>query len=130
MQKTYWWRVSLIIACLVVIFGSYVGTCQFSFGKCIGGDSIPFTRMFFHITLSALIVSPTLFFIRDAVFLAWLRFAIAWFVITVILIALAPVSTGGWMSFGPTKELVSIWMGGLFVIVSLAKLAWDSKKAR
>lgn len=130
MQKTYWWRASLVAICLVVILGFYISTCRFSFGRCLGGDSIPLTRMFFHIALSLFFVSSSLFFVRDIVFLKWLRFAIAWFAGTIILVALAPVSTGGWMSFGPTKELVSIWMGGLFVVISFAKLVWDSKKIR
>jgi hypothetical protein len=77
-----------------------------------------------------LVVSPALFFVRDTVFLKWLRFAIVWFAVAVVLIVLAPVSTGGWMNFGPTKELVSIWMGALFVVISLVKLAWDSKESR
>ena len=31
---------------------------------------------------------------------------------------------------GPTKESVSVWMSELFVIVSLAKVAWNSRKQR
>ncbi len=82
----------------------------------------------FLLSLSLLVVSLALFFVRDIVFLKWLRFAIVWFAVSVIFIALAPVSTGGWMSFGPTKELVSIWMGALFVVISFMKLLYDSKK--
>jgi fucose 4-O-acetylase-like acetyltransferase len=61
-------------------------------------------------------------------FKKWLRFAGVWFAVAAILIAVTPEYQGGWMPISPTKESVSIWMASLFVIISLAKLAWDSRK--
>jgi uncharacterized Tic20 family protein len=60
----------------------------------------------------------------------WLKFTIIWFIIDSILVFLAPVSTGGFINFGPTKELVSIWMGVLFVIFSLVLIIWQVIKER
>jgi predicted MFS family arabinose efflux permease len=80
--------------------------------------------------ISIVVLSLFLFFISDNVFKKWLRFAIAWFIVDVVLIALAPTYTGGWMNFGPTKESVSIWMGVLFVIISLVLIIWQSLKER
>src|SRR3989339_532519 len=78
-----------------------------------------------------LIISPFLFFINDKIFLKWLRFAGVWIVLSILAIIITPSHSEGILSFGgPSKELVSIWMGALFVILSLAKitLAYRSKK--
>lgn len=136
MQKTYWWRVLILassmaglIAGYIVFYPYRVGVCASTEGVCwLSSLKKTFAEPLFLLSFFASIVSLFLFFVRDDVFLKWLRFALIWFVVTVIGIALAPVSTGGWMSFGPTKELVSLWMGGLFVFVSFVKLVWDSKK--
>lgn len=85
---------------------------------------------FMFFSLSILATSLFLFFVTDAVFLKWLRFAVAWFSLTTIFIIMAPVYTGGFMGFGPTKESVSIWMASLFVIISLIKLIWDSRRLK
>ncbi|QQS61139.1 MAG: hypothetical protein IPN70_04625 [Candidatus Moraniibacteriota bacterium] len=107
----------IFIFCILLF--SFIGPCNFSFGKCIGGDSILITRTLFHIALSLLIVSPFLFFLRDEMFSKWIRLSVFWFGISTILIMIAPVYWGGWMSFGPTKELVSLWSGILFLLVNI-----------
>lgn len=131
MQKTYWWRVIFVLACIVILIGLLIGPCEYKLGKCLGGNSILVARTFFHVTLSLLIVTPFLFFVRDVVFLKWLRFGLVWFFVAVVLIALAPEYSGGWgPNLNPTKESVSIWMAFIFVIMSFAKLACDSWKMR
>ena len=109
---------------LVILFSL---PCDFNFAKCLGGNSIPFTRTLFHISLSLLIVSPFLFLLRETAFFSWLRLTIFWFLGTIIGIALAPEYWGGWMSFGPTKELVSIWSGILFIFTSLLFIIWKRR---
>lgn len=109
---------------LMVLFSI---SCDFNFAKCLGGNSIPFTRTLFHISLSLLIVSPFLFFLRETAFFLWVRFAVFWFAGTVIGIVLAPEYWGGWMSFGPTKELVSIWSGIFFIFTSLLFIVWKRR---
>lgn len=128
MQKTYLWRIVLSIVCVSILIGAYIGPCEYRLGRCLGGNNIILTRTFFHFTLSFLFMSPFLFFVNDAVFKKWLRFSIAWFVLAAILITLAPEYRGGWLGIGPEKESVSIWASVLFVILSIAKLSWDSWK--
>lgn len=133
MQKTYWWRIGIVVVGGFVFGWEYLAVNAFETNLCDSVNNCIFrytsyTDSLMFLSLSLLITSPFLFFVQDNVFLKWLTFALAWFVITSILIALAPVSTGGWMSFGPTKESVSIWMGTLFIIVSLVKLLWDTKR--
>ncbi len=38
--------------------------------------------------------------------------------------------TSSFFSSNPEKESISIWLSVLFVIISLAKLVWDTKKLR
>jgi hypothetical protein len=130
MKKNYWWRIGLIVLCLIILSMAFIGPCNLNIEKCLGGDSIFITRTFFHIFLSLFLISPFLFFINDNIFLKWLRFALIWILLSIILIALVPVSTGGWMNFGPTKESVSIWMGSLLFIISLGLISYQSYKAR
>lgn len=70
--------------------------------------------------LSFLAVGIFLFFTRNQVFSAWLKFAKWWIPLTVLLIVLSP--TDGSSAFFPalfSKELTSMWMSGLFVVISL-----------
>lgn len=128
MKKTYWWRYSLIIIALGYLLWAYFVPCELKFGRCVGGNSIPVVRSFFHFSLALLVVAPSLFFIKDVILLKWLRFSIVWFTVSAIAIISVPEYATGWLVSGPEKESVSIWMSSLFVIISLAKLAWDSRK--
>ena len=128
MQKTYWWRVAVLFIGAIIFgysyvasFGSDLGLCKMEgeIEECLVNynsyvDSLGFLSM------SILVVSLFLFFLSDKFFIKWLRFALIWFFLAFVFVVMAPVYTGGWMSFGPTKESVSIWMSSLFVIVSLA----------
>lgn len=128
MKKTWWWRIMLVGLSAVVLLISYIGPCNFNFNRCLGGNSIIITRTVFHIFLAVFVISSFLFFVTDKVFLKWLRFSIAWVILSIILIALAPTSSGLWLPMNPTKEFVSIWMAILFVILSLGKIIWNSVK--
>jgi hypothetical protein len=124
MQKKYWWRI------FVVIFASVI----FGYGNiAVSMDELnlynPYIDPLMFLSLALLAVSPFLFFARDDVFRKWLGFSGIWFGVAAVLIALSPEYSGGWgPSFNPTKESISIWMSSLFVIISLAKISWDSRK--
>ncbi len=124
MQKTYWWRIGLLVVSLIVLLIAYIEPCNYKLTRCLWGNSILITRTFFHIFLAILASSLFTFFISDKTFFKWLRFAVAWFALDAIFVTMAPVYTGGWINFDPTKELVSIWMGSLFVIISLIMFVW------
>lgn len=124
MQKTYWWRIGIFL----------FGGCVFGLGYLVTNTSSlrgwynSYTDPSMFLSLSLIVVSVISFFIIDNVFKKWLRFSIAWFVLAAILITLAPEYRGGWLGIGPEKESVSIWASVLFVILSIAKLSWDSWK--
>lgn len=133
MKKTYWWRILLTMLAVLGVAAGYVifypykyGLCVLPTGNCIlSAYKKIFAEPVFIFSSFALITSLFLFFISDKTFLKWLRFALIWMVISIIFIIMAPVYSGGYLSYGPTKESVSIWMGGLFVILSLAQFIWE-----
>lgn len=130
MKKNYWWRIILFAVSAGVLLISYIGPCGFKISRCLGGNSILVTRTMFHIFIAILISSIFLFLVNDKVFLKWVRFAAVWIILSIILIALTPEYSGGWIPQNPTRESVSILMSLLFVILSLAKIIWDSRRQK
>jgi len=128
MKKQSWWALGLIGASLIFMVSAYFGPCDNKLNKCFWGNSILYTRTLFHISLAILLTVPFIFFFSDKFFIKWLRFALIWFFLAIVFIVLAPVYTGGWISFGPTKESVSIWMSGLFVAISLGMFVREHLK--
>lgn len=126
MKKTYWWRILILLSCIFVLLISFFIPCEQKIGKCIGGNNIIITRTLFHYFLSFLIVSPFLFLIKDVIFKKWFKFAIVWFVLLTIFIILSPEYSSDIFGLSPTKELVSIWMSSLFVIISLIQIIFLS----
>lgn len=129
--------VGLLLFLVAYILGNKLkfGLCEnvYTFGGydgCLDKSSQTIGKPLFFSSVAMLVISLSLFFINDNVFKKWLKFAAAWIILTIIFIFLAPVSTGGFINFGPTKELVSIWMGVLFVIISLVLIIWQSIKER
>lgn len=52
-------------------------------------------------------------------------------IVTFIFIIATPEYSGGWgPNYNPDRETVSIWMGVLFVIISLALVIWQSVKEK
>lgn len=142
MQKTYWWRIVVVLLSLILLGISYILRHQILFGLC---DDIYSTDSYLGcldkgsqtignplllLAFALLIVSFLLFFVQDNVFFKWLRFAMIWFILAVICIILAPTYSGGWINFGFTKSFFAFWFGILFVIASSIKLIWDTRKEK
>ena len=123
MKKTHWWRIaSLFLGCIIFGWG-YLASNEMLFQY----NSYVDPAMFF--SLAVMVMSMFLFLVYDKVFIKWLRFALVWFFLTLLFVLAAPEYAGGWMSFGPTKESVSIWMSSLFVIISLVQIIWESRNS-
>ena len=129
-QKTYWWRIVLIAVCMIILTGAYIGPCEYILNRCIWGGDIPVVRSMFHFSVSLLIISGFFSFVRDAVFLSWIRFAFLWCIISLVLILSTPEYSRDALFTELNRESVSIWFSSLFVIVSLVKLVWDTRKPR
>ena len=134
MKKTYWWRMITLLVGLVVFGHSYMSTHDSSlcgtFNSCLFRYNA-YTDPLLFLSLSLLALSVTVFFVNDSIFLKWLRFTLIWFATATIFIVLSPEYSPGYIgNMMPTKEMVSIWMSILFVLISPIKIIWDSKKAR
>ena len=134
-QKTYWWRAGVLLfsGVLVALGLIYEKYFCFAYGsnECLLDSlRIVFFEPLFIFSISFLLISPVLFFVCDTVFLKWFRFAVIWFLVSFLLIAITPQSSGSFFPSNPEKESVSIWLSSLFVIVSLVKLVWDTRQLR
>ena len=134
MQKTYWWRMMILfIGTLVVSSGFiYENYLCFSNGdKCLFDEyRLSVFEPLVLLSVSLAIVSLFLFFVNDIIFKKWLKFTVAWFALATVFIAFSPVYDSSPIGLNPTKESVSIWMGSLFVIISLALIFWQSHKLK
>lgn len=128
MQKTYWWRIAVIFLPTLIIGTALKGKCNFSISRCLGGDSILFTRTLFHFSLSVFFIGLVIIFYSDIIFKKWLKFAIVWLILSGIFIAASPTYDRSTLGLNPTKESVSIWMSALFVFISLAQVIYLSNK--
>ncbi len=134
-QKTYWWRglvifFSGILVVLGLIYDNYFCFANGSKDCLLDNLRIVFFEPLFFFSLALFFVSSFLFFVSDKVFVCWLRFTVPWFIASALLIALTPQSSGSFFPSNPEKESVSIWLSVLFVLISLAKLVWDTKTLR
>lgn len=126
MKKTYWWRVILLVVSFFIIGYWYLAVSIDELGY-----YNHYTKPLLFTSISFLLVTPFLFFVRDEAFKKWLWFALVWFGISVFFIALAPAYNHGLFSMmNPTKESVSLWMSVIFIPVSLGFLLWNSKHSK
>ena len=139
MEKTYWWRIATLLLSVLGIVIGYALFYPYQYGLCnsfvetcfFGGFKKTIAEPLVLIALSFSVISPFLFFINDIIFKKWLRFGMAWFFLTAILILISPEYSGGFgPSLNPTKESVSIWMSSLFVIISLILIAREKLKMK
>lgn len=78
--------------------------------------------------LSLLVISITLFFLKKTVIHAWWKFGITWTVLTAIFVYKAP--TYGHPFFPIEKGTVSLFMAGLFILISLILIIRKSRQLR
>jgi hypothetical protein len=71
------------------------------------------------------LVALILIFVRNTAFNSWLRFAI-WFIpLSIIVIGTTPTSSNSWMPlYFIGKDTVTLVMAGLFTVISLVVIVW------
>lgn len=119
MKKIFWWKIGISGLSLFLLGYGYLVIEMENlnlYNKNI--DALLF------LSLSLFLVSPFLFFIKDKTFFLWLKLALIWSLLAFFLVALAPEYQGGWLGMGPTKESVSLYMGGIFFLGSLLLFVW------
>ncbi len=116
--------VSFIVFAMYVIFHLYVCPYEKYYESGYRGcDLLIYQDVFLEpiatFCLALFTISIFTFFVSEKIFKKWFIFTVFWIIITTSFVFLAPVSAGGPFGIGPDKELVSIWMSGFFVIISI-----------
>ncbi|HEY4478834.1 MAG TPA: hypothetical protein VI981_00535 [Candidatus Paceibacterota bacterium] len=120
---------------LVVLWPERFGLCNEADRTCIYGylnyESTSVSVLLF--SLSILLCSIVLYFLRQGVYRAWTKFMLWWIPFSVILIALTPSYGGSGLDGGVPgldREMI-IWLAAsAFFIISLAIIAWKSFQLR
>lgn len=137
MKKTYWWRVLLsFFAAIGITIGEITfypykyGLCKDSLDNCaVSVLRKSFSEPLFIFAVALFLISLFLFFVSNNIFIKWLKFAVVWIILSLFFILITPVYPGGFMD--PNREQVSIWMSGLFLIISLILIIiWHIKEKK
>ena len=98
---------------LSILFGflSDNGSCNQYQQMC---QSFAFMLLIF---LALLPLSILIFSVREKTFYSWLKFTYWWIPLSIFIIFLAPLHDGSLLTF--SKQIISLWMSGLFIFISL-----------
>lgn len=111
--------VSAHMVVLFVLLFSLDATCDYGFTYMCARywEQIRAFSEVMFVSIPLFLLSILTFFLREEVFKAWSRFALAWVPLTMVLAALSPEYNQSLLPF--EKETVSFLFSLLFVIVSL-----------
>lgn len=110
MQKTYWWRIGLLLMSLTIVVWTLIYDIYICFPDGLGACPMLFYRNYFldpvgFFSVAFAVVSLFLFFVSDIVFKKWLWFAALWILLSILIIVPAPMHSGGLITgFQFTKE--------------------------
>lgn len=111
-------KMTIIISSVVILVCCYFASIDMFFSYNAYVDPIAYSTLFI------LIASLCAFFISNKIFIRWIVFTVLWYIFAWGWIIDAPQYSGKFFDMGPsTKEDISIWMGSLFVIISLGMFA-------
>jgi len=85
---------------------------------------------FFFFPIVLIILSVVLFRLRDQIFHSWWRFARVYLLVAAAIILITPASSTGNYIMSIDAELVTWWLAGLFLTISLLLIAIKSWKLR
>lgn len=120
------------IVSIVAMAGEYlVYSCAYVTTTCYGSIFhqllLPLFKPLYLYALWALIPTIIVIFVRPEVFKYWLKFAIGWALLAVIVLANIPVypEGGGYMNlFTTTRSAEATHYGIAFAVISLILIAW------
>ena len=108
------------------------GLCQLNDVTCGNFYAHTVSDPFFFFSASLLITAAILLFVREATFKSWRRFAYWAIPISVLLLWIAPTTTGGGLGISflsYTKESASWLVSGAFLLISLIIIVRKSLQA-
>ncbi|MFA5877241.1 MAG: hypothetical protein WC880_02670 [Candidatus Paceibacterota bacterium] len=131
-------KIKQIIPFFLVLLGislEYVAYwCVYSVGVCYGSlvhQSFDFIKPLYIFSLAILPITLVLCFVSSLIFKSWLKFAMWWVPLSILVIVVTPVTNNSWMPlYSFVKEDVAWFMGGVFVVISLGIIVWKTLSLR
>lgn len=128
-KKLIFWT-SLLFSLIILVI-DYLGTYKVcgdnGYGTCV--DNLANIIILSLIIFPVFLVSAITYFLKDRVFLAWLKFSSIWIPLQVILSLLTP-RYGGAGIISIDRGAVSFVLSALYLIISLVLIAYKSWKLR
>lgn len=127
--------VPIILSILLIAFSYFAGKCGVTetcaYYTNFGPYAMSVLEPSLLFTFCLLPIAIILMFVPRTIFQSWFRFAM-WFVpLSVVLIAITPVTSNSWMPlFFISREEVSWYLGALFAVISLILIIWKYFSAR
>ena len=116
----------------LIVFSGKLGICSnIEHGLSCFVDFVYLINPLTYISLLFAIIFSMMVFVSNYILRKWVNFFIYWVVLETFLIISFPYDYGGWMSFGPTKDLVSLYMSSLFLVISIIMIIiWTIQEKR
>ncbi len=127
--------IPLLLVLIFIIVNRFAANCVLSI-TCPAADLIwPFffelIKPLYLYSLVFGIVSVCLVFVNKQTFGSWLKLAVWWIPLSVILIAVTPKNSSSWMPlYFVGKDTVTLIMASLFAVISLALIGWKTFVSR
>lgn len=108
-----------------VAFSNLTLDCARNYSTCLGGRFLInlsdwFSDPLYFYSLGFALGAFILLFINHTIFKKWVRFAVWWIPLSIILIAVTPSTSGQWLPlFFVGKSLLSLILGGVFSVVTV-----------
>lgn len=139
MKFTFVQGFPLLVVAIAVLVGYilanplFFGFCKnvYTFGHSTGCLDVSIKivgKPLFMFSVIALIPAIVAIFLSRETFTFWLRFAVVWLILSVLVIALFPTEEHAWVDYGFIRENAAWVMGALFACISLLLVAWKSFK--
>lgn len=125
MKQKFLQAIPFILVFASVAFSRLTVDCARHYSTCTGGKFLInlsdwLTDPLYFYSLGFSLGAFILLFVERTIFDKWLRFAVWWIPLSVILIALTPSTSGQWLPlYFIGKSLFSLVMGGIFSVVTL-----------
>lgn len=126
---------SFFTTVILLVTMEEVGFCRLAFGWIDGrclipvNDTLELIPLLFSITI--LPFSLITYRMKEDVFKAWIKFAVWWIPMTIILVLISPDGGGSMFVAGPSMQQISLAvLVGLFVVISFIKIIRAYRKAK
>lgn len=135
MKQKFLQAVPFILVFASVTFSRLTADCARHYSTCNGGKLLInlsdwLTDPLYFYSLGFALGAFILLFIDRTIFNKWLRFAVWWVPISIVLIAITPSTSGQWLPlYFIGKSLLALILGGIFSLITIV-LVWKRRSSK